>query len=72
MRFEGVSCEEVAARLAEEEICTRAGLHCAPVAHDSAGTLPEGTLRLSVSCFNTPEEMKTFVHTCEKTVKSLK
>lgn len=48
--------EEAARRLAEREICTRAGLHCSPLAHRSAGTLPDGAVRLSFSCFNTRQE----------------
>ncbi len=71
MRVRGQSCEKLSARLGEQEICTRAGLHCAPVAHDSAGTAPEGTLRVSVSAFNTPRELKIFARTCEKIVKNL-
>ena len=43
--------EELAARLAERGVCVRAGLHCAPLAHESAGTLRSGTLRLSFSPF---------------------
>lgn len=40
-------CEEVAGRLAAEKIAVRAGLHCAPLAHKSAGTLNTGTVRVS-------------------------
>ena len=40
-------CEEVAAILAERGIAVRAGLHCAPLAHKSAGTLETGTVRVS-------------------------
>lgn len=40
-------CEEFAGRLAEFGICVRAGLHCAPLAHQSAGTLQSGTVRVS-------------------------
>ncbi len=40
-------CEEAAARLARRGIATRAGLHCAPLAHESAGTLDTGTVRIS-------------------------
>ena len=42
-----MDCEEMAARLAEEGIAVRAGLHCAPLAHESAGTLETGTVRVS-------------------------
>lgn len=40
-------CEEASRRFARHGICLRAGLHCAPLAHESAGTLDTGTLRLS-------------------------
>ena len=54
---EGMAAETVAQRLAEREICVRAGLHCAPLAHESAGTLESGTVRLSFSVFNSEEEV---------------
>ena len=40
-------CEELAQKLAKQGICVRAGLHCAPLAHESAGTLSTGTVRVS-------------------------
>ena len=40
-------CEEAAAILAKQGIALRAGLHCAPLAHESAGTLDTGTVRIS-------------------------
>ena len=40
-------CEEAAAWLAGRGIAVRAGLHCAPLAHESAGTLESGTVRIS-------------------------
>ena len=40
-------CEELAGFLGKQDICVRAGLHCAPVAHESAGTLSTGTVRIS-------------------------
>ena len=43
----GGDCEAVADFLAKRGIAVRAGLHCAPLAHDSAGTLETGTVRLS-------------------------
>jgi selenocysteine lyase/cysteine desulfurase len=42
-----VDCEEVAAMLGKKGIAVRAGLHCAPLAHESAGTLETGTVRVS-------------------------
>lgn len=40
-------CEEFAQKLASRGIAVRAGLHCAPTAHESAGTLVSGTVRIS-------------------------
>ena len=34
----------------------RAGLHCAPLAHRSAGTQDIGTVRFSFSAFNRPDQ----------------
>lgn len=38
-------------------ISARAGLHCAPLAHQTLGTFPEGTLRFSPGYFTTKEEI---------------
>ena len=43
----GMDCEEGAALLSRLGIAVRAGLHCAPYAHESAGTLESGTIRVS-------------------------
>ena len=51
VRYDG-DCEWLAEQLADAGICTRAGLHCAPRAHQTAGTLACGTLRFSFSWFN--------------------
>ena len=40
-------CEDIAQILADQGIAVRAGLHCAPLAHRSAGTLETGTVRIS-------------------------
>ncbi len=47
--------------LLEEEygILVRCGLHCAPDAHKTVGTFPEGTVRFSFSEYTTEEEMET-------------
>ena len=39
--------EKAAKILADQGIAVRAGLHCAPLAHESAGTLETGTVRIS-------------------------
>ena len=40
-------------------ISSRSGLHCAPLAHQTIGTFPEGTLRLSPGWCTTSEEIET-------------
>ena len=40
-------CEVLAQRLSDHGVAVRAGLHCAPIAHKSAGTLDTGTVRVS-------------------------
>lgn len=57
LRSTRLNCEEMAARLGEKGICVRSGLHCAPYAHRSAGTLDTGTVRFSFSPFNGVEDM---------------
>lgn len=48
-----------AAFLLESEygILTRVGLHCAPMAHKSLNTFPEGTVRFSFGAFNNEAEV---------------
>ncbi len=53
--------EELGTALAERNIAVRAGVHCSPLAHRSAGTLNTGTIRVSVSDFNTPGEISRLV-----------
>jgi cysteine desulfurase family protein len=43
-------------------IYTRPGLHCAPEAHKTLGTFPKGTVRFSLSYFNTKQEVDTAIH----------
>ena len=52
----GRDVETVGEALARRGIAVRAGLHCAPLAHRTAGTLDTGTVRVSFSAFTTPQE----------------
>ena len=58
---EGRDVEAIGAGLAEQGIAVRTGLHCAPAAHRTAGTLKTGTVRVSVSDFNTAGEISAFL-----------
>ena len=59
-------CEDVAALLSDRGIAVRAGLHCAPMAHETAGTLHTGTVRISVSCFTTEAEIDALAAALEE------
>lgn len=51
-------CAQAANLLAESfGILTRVGLHCAPGAHKTLGTYPQGTIRFSVGYFNTSQDI---------------
>ncbi len=42
------------------DICVRGGLHCAPLAHAALGTQRAGTVRVSLSYYNTEKEIDDF------------
>lgn len=53
-------------------IMTRVGLHCAPRAHQTLGTYPEGTVRFSFGYANTMEDIETALSALHKIVKNTK
>ena len=63
----------VAAFTLEQEygIMTRVGLHCAPAAHRSLHTFPQGTVRFAFGMNNTAEEIDCCVEGIERIVKRL-
>ncbi len=58
--------EDIAQALGQRGVAVRAGLHCAPLAHESAGTAPGGTVRISLSDRNREEELGRFLMICKK------
>ena len=60
---DGWHSEELAQKLAERGVAVRAGLHCAPLAHESAGTAADGTVRVSLCGENTDAEVLRFCRT---------
>ena len=56
-QLENWDCEDLGDALGDRGFALRAGLHCAPLAHRTAGTLNTGTVRLSFSHWNTREEV---------------
>lgn len=59
-------CEEFAASLARQGIALRAGLHCAPLAHESAGTIETGTVRVSVGYDSNRQQILTLLREASK------
>ena len=47
-------------------ICTRGGLHCAPIKHMALGTTKKGAVRVSFSVFNTQNEVEEFLQVMKK------
>ena len=55
----GLAPIELAAELeADAGICSRPGIHCAPLAHQTIGTHPAGTCRLSFGPFTTEDHVR--------------
>ncbi len=67
-----IEAREVGLRLDEDHsIMVRCGTHCAPEAHKCAGTYPEGTIRVSVSYFNTIEDIEKLNEAVKSILKSI-
>lgn len=65
-------CEDTAARLAEMGIAVRAGLHCAPLAHESAGTIESGTVRVSFGHDASSAQTEAFLRAASKLSQRIK
>lgn len=62
-----VGSSEVSYILDQEfDIMTRPGLHCAPLAHKTLGTMEQGTVRFSFGYFNTKEQIDEAITAIEK------
>lgn len=67
MNINGVDSTETSYILNKDyNIATRAGLHCAPLAHETLGTKESGVVRLSLGCFNTVSEIDYVVSAIKK------
>jgi len=67
-RVEGIEPSDVGYRLDREYgIMTRVGLQCAPSAHKTMGTFPEGTVIFSVSCLNDEDDVARAVQAVKET-----
>lgn len=68
----GMDCEEAAEIFARQGIAVRAGLHCAPYAHESAGTLETGTVRVSIGYDTFPGQIAAFLRAASKMTRFMK
>lgn len=64
--FGDYSSEKTAAILAKNDICTRAGFHCTPLAHKHFGTTDRGTVRISFGMFNTVRDCDALINLVKK------
>ena len=66
----GHRVSEIGLRLDEEfGILSRVGLHCAPAAHRTIGTFPEGTVRLALGLHTTQEEVASVIDAAKKILR---
>ncbi len=68
--FKDISPDKIASYLDSNGICTRAGLHCAALAHNQLKTA-QGTVRFAPSVFNKKEEVLKTLRILENTDKIL-
>lgn len=72
INFDNIDSSELAYILNEEfDIYVRPGLHCAPLAHETIGTLEQGAVRFSFGFFNQFEDIEYSIRTLEKIRKEL-
>lgn len=70
-RIEGWSPGDAGAVLDQAfDIQVRTGLHCAPAAHRTLGTSPEGTVRASIGAFNTRDHIEALLDAVERIARA--
>jgi cysteine desulfurase/selenocysteine lyase len=58
LNLNGIVCSELGLILDRAYgILTRTGLHCAPAAHKTIGSFPQGTVRFSVGAYTSAEDI---------------
>jgi selenocysteine lyase/cysteine desulfurase len=72
LNFDNMDSSELAYILNEEfDIYVRPGLHCAPLAHKTIGTLEQGAVRFSFGLFNNHEDIEYSIEALNKIRKEL-
>lgn len=72
LRHKTIDCETLAMALGQSGVAVRAGLHCAPCAHASVGTLETGTVRFSFSPFIQARQARYAAEITKQCVNNLK
>lgn len=67
--FDGLDLAEAAWQLEDFGIQVRCGLHCAPLAHQTMGTFPQGTVRFSLGWSTQPKEMEQALRAVQEIAK---
>lgn len=68
-----INSTEIANYLNEKwGICVRSGYHCAPLKHKSLGTLDSGAVRVSLSYFNSYQEIEKLIVAIKSELKRMK
>jgi cysteine desulfurase / selenocysteine lyase len=67
----GKRVSEIGLRLDEEYgVLSRVGLHCAPAAHKTIGSFPEGTVRLAPGVFTTMDDIQEALQAISRVIQS--
>lgn len=72
VRHKTTDTEKLCKMLSDAHIAVRGGMHCAPLAHKTAGTLDTGTVRLSFSPFLSENQVFSAMKTFEKILENNK
>ena len=71
--IDGMDASSIAYELESAyHIMTRVGLHCAPRAHQTLGTYPEGTVRFSFGYANTHKDVESTLSALHRIIKNTK
>lgn len=63
----GYTSSEIGDYLSDNyNICVRTGLHCAPLIHQVNNTIKSGMVRVSISSFNTKNDIKKLINALDK------
>lgn len=69
--IKGILPSDAAFKLDKDfNIYCRVGLHCAPAAHKTIGTFPQGTIRFGLGFFNTKKQINYAVSALKKIIKN--